>query len=171
MNNKKGYSKNSFLYNGIVNVTIKKSGRVIMKQSIHNKGQNTLFKTFSRLLCGDNDALNDIPFSIDAGVYKADEFSNYVFTSVLSSPSVITRHTPVYNTTSKKWTAEFVSTIIYSQVVDSTEAISSLALRNSSGEILALVEQLDSDVRIDESSTLIVQWNMYFDNNSTRAIE
>lgn len=153
--------KNPIVYSGNVTVTMKKKNTIISRRTTHNNGTNNLFRALCMCLCGDEDGISLMPYFIDAGRMNGDVFDSY-----LTSPTIISRHTTIYDSTSSIWKAQFVSTILYSQMESASVQITALALLNSSQETLAIISLSEDEAITIESNayTAMIEWDMSFSN-------
>ena len=154
--------KDSVVYNGNVTITLKKGNTVISRKKTHNNGTSILFRALCMLLCGDEQGLSNVPYFIDAGIMQGGSF-----VSLLTSPTVITRRTPIFD--GSTWKAQFISTIVYSQIRNPDTPIQILSLENSQGETLARIT-LDAEdyIQIESSIyTAMIEWEVYFNNPTT----
>lgn len=152
---------NNIVYNGNVKVTIKKGSTVISKQTISNNGTNILFRALCLCLCGDNTGLSSMPMQIDGGSGIGSSF-----VSLLQTPSLITRHFTVYDSSTGSWKAQFIATISYAQLNKQGVPITSLQLLSMSNDILAEITYPANEGILIEGSTYtaIVEWDMWFTN-------
>ena len=107
-----------------------------------------------------------MPYFIDAGT-----ISDGTYITLLNSPSVITRHTTIYDTNDdpKTWKAQFVTTIVYSQLTSAATPIDSLVLQDTENQVLARVDLSTEDQIIIESNSYnaMIEWEMSFVDAST----
>lgn len=163
---KKVEQSNPVVYNGNVTVTLKKGSTVISRKTTHNAGTELLFRALCMCLCRDSTGLSNMPYFIDAGT-----ISNGSYVTLLNSPSVITRHTTVYDANGDPsiWKAQFVTIIVYSQLTSVATPISSLVLQDAENQILARVDLSTEDQIIIESNSYnaVIEWEMSFVDAST----
>ena len=163
---KKVEQSNPVVYNGNVTVTLKKGSTVISRKTTHNAGTELLFRALCMCLCRDSAGLSSMPYFIDAGT-----ISDGTYVTLLNSPSVITRRTTIYDTNGdpKTWKAQFVTTIVYSQLTSAATPINSLVLQDTENQVLARVDLSQEDQIIIESNSYnaMIEWEMSFVDAST----
>ena len=163
---KKVEQSNPVVYNGNVTVTLKKGSTVISRKTTHNAGTELLFRALCMCLCRDSAGLLNMPYFIDAGT-----ISDGRYITLLNSPSVITRHTTVYdaNGDPRTWKAQFVTTIVYSQLTSAATPISSLGSHDTENQVLGRVDLSQEDqITIKRNSyNAMIEWEMSFVDAST----
>lgn len=152
-------------YSGKVTVTIKRGNKIISRKTSSNNGTPLLFKTLCRCLCKDSDALNIMPFYIDAGNTESGTFK-----SGLVTPCVITKRVPL-ESTDGKFVAQFIATLLYSQLKDTNNELKTIALKNIDGDILATMTDDNTSILLTSSKyTALLQWEMSFDNSTESTV-
>lgn len=156
----------SIQYSGKVTITVKRGNKIISRKTSSNNGTSLLFKTLCRCLCKDEDAINLMPFYIDVGEQTPEGFQTGLVT-----PCVITKRVTQNIAGTDTFVAQFVATLLYSQLLDSSKPLKTTALKNIDRDILATMT-MENGISIENSKyTVLLEWEMSFSNSTNSTIE
>lgn len=143
---------NNFGYRGIVSLKRNFKGRTL-QTTIYNEGTSNLFKLLCKALCGYSIAA-DVPayFKIVDGNGR-----NLLNREIgLSSPSYVDEN--------GVWRARFLINITNRDISQSIENARKMIICNSRGDELAYINVNGEEFIADNNQTLIIQWDMLFEN-------